>query len=270
MLFVAIATLCGIASGEVTVDSLIGGSVSGVGPFHQDLQDAIKQFAEKDYAGRCAPGKRKKLTPRLPPAEIMMAQMQLDANQVLAAIAMLERAIARRRKNPEAYVILAEAPRMRAGPPKRHFCINARPKRLEAFSDNPKRKQTLQLRTYTGWATVDEGHGNWKDAAAKLEQLVKLDPVNGAAHDRLARVLYRSGNQEAAYAEFKLATDSDKQLPPAEMSMAMLSNDKGKAEKWLKFALEKHPGDLRTQIGAADYLMAPISLPKPRHTPKKP
>ena len=43
----------------------------------------------------------KKSTPRLAPSFVMMAQLFVDGNQPLQAIAMLEQGIARRRKTPK-------------------------------------------------------------------------------------------------------------------------------------------------------------------------
>ena len=107
------------------------------------------------------------------------------------------------------------------------FLFQKAAKTLETFTENPKRKQGLQLRTYTGWAAVDESRTDWKSAKAKLEQLVKLDPRNGTAHERLGRVLFRlstiKAEKEAAYAEFKLAAEADKKIPPAELIMAELT-----------------------------------------------
>ncbi len=39
----------GRAQGELTVEALAAPSVSGVGPYYQDLEDAIKSFAGGDY-----------------------------------------------------------------------------------------------------------------------------------------------------------------------------------------------------------------------------
>ncbi len=244
------------ARAELTVEALTGNAVTGVGPFFQDVADAIKEFGNGEYDAAAAHLENaKRLTPKLAPADVMMAQLYLDAKNPLAANAMLERAIQRSPQDPEPYVILAEraAGEMRATEASLMFQQAA--KAIENFNDNPKRKQNLQLRTFTGWAAVDEARANWKEAKAKLEQLVKLDPTNAMAHDRLARVLYRGGNQEAAWAEFKLAAEASKTLPPAELAMAALATDKVKAEKWLKLALDKHGDDLRTRIGAAHYLM---------------
>jgi Tfp pilus assembly protein PilF len=260
ILLAIVAALGPTARGELTVENLTGSAVSGVGPFYQDVQDAIKLFAEQDYPAALARlESAKKTTPRLAPAEVMMAQLYFDANQASAATAMLEQAIYRAPQDPEAYVLLAERASREGRLTEAGLTFAEAVKVLDGFGDNPKRKQALQLRSYTGWASVDERHANWKDARTKLEELVKLDPTSAAAHDRLARVLYRiAGNksdQAAAYAEFKAAAEADKTMPPAELSMANLASDKVQAEKWLKFALEKHGDDLRTQLGAANFMM---------------
>ncbi len=257
-----LARFCDPASADLTVENLTSNAIAGIGPFYQDVQDAIQKFADKDYSGALVLLENaKKSTPRLAPSFVMMAQLFVDGNQPLQAIAMLEQGIARAPQDPEAYVMLAERAAGEGRATEAEFLFQKAAKTLETFTENPKRKQGLQLRTYTGWAAVDESRTDWKSAKAKLEQLVKLDPRNGTAHERLGRVLFRlstiKAEKEAAYAEFKLAAEADKKIPPAELIMAelTLATDRAQAEKWLNLALEKSGDDLRTQLGAANYLM---------------
>jgi predicted Zn-dependent protease len=258
-LAVAIATLTGLAHSaraEPTVESLTGNAISGVGPYYQDVEDAIRRFADKDYAGALARLERaKKTVPRLAPAEIMMAQLYLDANQGAAAVNMLERAVKRAPQDPEAFVMLAERAVSEGRATEAGLLFQVAAKLIEGFAENPKRKQNMQLRTYTGAATVDESRGNWKEARAKLDALVKLDPHNATAHEKLGRVLFELDDRKGALAEFQAAAEADKTVLIPEMAMALLFKDQVNGEKWLNAAIQKGAKDRNTQLAAARYFL---------------
>jgi len=244
------------ARGEMTVEKLTGTAITGVGPYYQDVADAIRQFGAKNYAAALEHLEAaKKSTPRLAPPEVMMAALHLDADQPGPAINFLERVIVRVPQDPEAFVILAERAVAEGRFSEAEFMFQRAAKNLESFTDNPRRKQDLQVRAVSGASAVDEARANAKEAKPKLEALIKLDPRNAGAHERLGRVLFALGDQKAAYASFQTAAEMDKKLPPAELSMAYLFTDRPTVEKWLNFALNKGRQDLRTQLGAANYML---------------
>ena len=238
---------------ELTVEDLTGSAISGVGPYYQDVEEAIRRFSKKDYQGTLERLERaKKTVPRLAPAEVMMAQLYLDAGGAPTAIAMLERAISKSPQDPEAYVMLAERAVSEGRVSEASLMFQRAAQVLDDFADNPKRKANLLTRIYTGGAAADESRGDTKAARAKLEALIKLDPHAAAPHERLGRVLFAAGDQRGAYAELKAAADADKSMPSPELAMSSLyGNDKVNSEKWLKAALAKGGNDLRTQITAA-------------------
>lgn len=242
------------ARAEQTVESLTGGAVPGVGPFVQDVTDAIKKFGSGDYPGAFANlESARKSTPRLPPAEIMMAQLYFDANQPGAGIGMLERAARTVPDDPEALVLLGElAVREGRGIEAGLLFGKAAPV-VSKFTENPKRRQTLQNRLYSAWATVDEAEGNFPQAQKKLEELLRLDTRNAAAQERLGRVLFKQNKLREAYEAFKAAAQLDPKAPPAELAMAALFQDRSKAEQWLNRAIENAPKDVRTQLAAGEY-----------------
>ena len=62
------------ARADLTVDSLTSTAISGVGPYYQDVSDAIRLFGVEDYTNALARLERaQKTVPRLAPAEVMMA-----------------------------------------------------------------------------------------------------------------------------------------------------------------------------------------------------
>ena len=228
--------------GEVTVEKLTANAVTGIGPYLQDVTDAIRQFGAKNYAKAFEHlESAKKSTPRLAPPEVMMAQLYYDAGQPAAGASMLEKAIRRVPQDPEAYVILAERALVESRLTEAELLFARVTKLIDSFTENPRRKQDLQVRIYSGAASVDEGRGDSKEAKVKLEALIKADPRNAAAHERLGRVLFGLGDQEAAYKEFQLASE-DKKMLPAELAMAYQSSDKAQRRKMAQLrAQEKRP-----------------------------
>jgi tetratricopeptide (TPR) repeat protein len=240
--------------GQLTVQDLTRSAVQGVGPYYQDVRDAIAAFAARDYKTALARLQNaKKVTPALAPAEIMMAQLYFDAGQPAGGIAMLETAAKSSPADPEAFVILAERALAEGRLTEAELLVPTIDKLAEAFNQNPVRRQNLRLRGYTVGAVVDQTRGRLADARARLEQVVKLDPKNAAAHDKLGQLLFKQNDQKGAYAEFQLAAEADKSALPAELMMANLFTDKLSREKWFEFALKKSGGDLRTQLAAANY-----------------
>ncbi|HEX3726198.1 MAG TPA: tetratricopeptide repeat protein [Pirellulales bacterium] len=252
----ACAVWAGSARADLTVEKLTGRAIAGIGPFFQDVDDAIREFGAKDYVKAFAHlQSAKKSTPRLPPAEIMMAELHFDAGQAGPGIVMLETAVRQSPQDPEAFIILAERALGEGRLTEAGLLFDKSSQVLNRFAENARRKQNLQVRLYSGSATVDETMGNVKEALRSLEELSKVDPNNGAARARLGRALFRSGDQKKAYAEFQAAAEADKTLQPAELAMASLSTDRVKSEQWLNVALKKTPVDLRTRLGAAEFLM---------------
>lgn len=245
-----------VARADLTVEKLVANATSGVGPYYQDVADAIREFNAKNYAAAFDHlEKAKKSTPRLAPAEVMMAALYLDANYPAGAVGMLEKAVQRLPQDPEPLVMLGEHALDEGRLTEAEILFARAGKLLESFTENPRRKQDVQLRALSGAASVDERKGNLKEAKAKLEALVKADTRVASAHEKLGRVLFALGEQKPAYAEFQAAAEADKKAMPAELAMAYLSTDKAAAENWLNFAIKKSGSDLRTQVGAAALLL---------------
>ncbi len=256
---VAVAPTSALA--ELTVEDLTGKAVSGVGPFKQDVIDAIRDFANRDYrAAYKHLQSAKKSTLRLPPPEIMMARLHFDARQSRAGIAQLEQVRRRLPNDPEALVMLAELALVDGRWTGASLLFAKAAPLVEAYRENPSRRQDAQVRLYSGWAAVDEHDAKFADAQKKLAQLVRLDSRNAAAYERLGKALFRMGKGERAYEQFKAAAAADPKMPPAELAMAAQFSDKNNAEKWLRYALREHGDSVRTQLSVGDYRMAANQL----------
>ncbi|MEX0677770.1 MAG: tetratricopeptide repeat protein [Pirellulales bacterium] len=259
-----------LARAELQVRDLTGTAVEGVGPYHQDVKDAIGAFAARDYKTALAHLQNaKKLTPALAPAEVMMARLYFDALQPRLGIAMLEAAAQSAPNDPESFVALAERALAEGRVTEAELLFPRIENLVEGFNQNPRRRQDLRLRAYTVGAAVDQFRGKLDAAKTKLESLIKLDPRNASAHEKLGRLLFAQNNPRGAYDEFKLAAQVDKNAVPAELVMATLFADQISAEKWLDHAITKNPDDLRTQLGAANYRLKTNEIEKARKHAEK-
>ena len=245
-----------VARADLKLSDLVGSAVTAVGPYIQDVNDAISAFAAGDQQTALARLQNaKKVTPALAPAEVMMAQLFFDAGQPAAGSGMLERALQTAPQDPEAYVAMTERAVVEGRLTEADLLLPVTEKFVEAFNQNPRRKQNLKARLYNAGATLDQARGRLDAAKAKLEALVKLDLRNSNSHAKLGHVLFAQNDPKAAYGEFQLAAEADEKSPPAELMMAMLAADKVSAERWINFALDKSPNDVRTQLGAANYYL---------------
>lgn len=266
-----IAALSGtVARAELTVKDLTGTAVPSIGPFYQDVNDAIQAFAASDYkAAFTRLQNARKTTPALAPAEVMMARLYFDSGAAPAGNAMLEAAIKTAPQDPEAYLLLAERALAEGRVAEAESMFPKVMTLVEPFNQNPRRKQDLQIRAYTVGALVDQTRGNLSAARSKLESLAKLDPKNAGAHHQLGRVLFAMNDHRGAYEEFKLMAQADEAALPADLMMASLYSDRATAQKWLDRAIQMNPDDARTRVSAVNYLLQTNQLEKANEQAEK-
>ena len=158
-------------------------------------------------------------------------------------------------RRPRGVYRVGRAGRRRGAPTEATLLLQKTGKILDAFAENPKRKQALQARYYSAAAGIDEARLRLERGASKLEAWVKADPKNVKAHDRLGRALFNLQDAKAAYAEFQLAAEADKKHVPAEIALCELYTDPVNSDKWLNAAIKKGANDLRSQVAIASYLL---------------
>lgn len=240
------------AAAQITVETLTSSAVSEVGPYYQDVQDAINRFFSRDVEGaRNLLNSAKKKTPQLAPPEVMLAQLFIATGQGPNARQELERAIQKYPGDPEAYLMLADGAFSDQRITEAGLLFAKAGEVAAKFSENPKRKENAQMRAYAGKAAVAETREDWAGAKADLTAWTHLEPNNAAPHQRLARVLFKLGDKKGAYAELQAAEKADPKLPPAEVTMGNLyaqDNDKAQAEKFMTAAARKGARDLATNL----------------------
>jgi tetratricopeptide (TPR) repeat protein len=256
---IVVAATASAGFAQVTVETLTSPAVTEVGPYYQDVEDAIARFYSRDVENaRNLLVAAKKKQPKLAPPEVMLAQLFISAGQAPAARQELERAIARHSEDPEAYLILADVAFNDQRFTEAGLLFAKAAALAGKFAENPKRKQNFQMRGFAGMAAVEEARENWAAAKEHLSAWVKLEPNSAAPHQRLARVLFQLGEKKEAYAELQAAVKADPKLPPAEIAMGNFyaqAGDKVQAEKFMSAAAARGKNDLVTNLALVQWFI---------------
>lgn len=224
------------------------------------LQEAIKCF-EQGQIDRCFDLLKAATETQvnLPPARLMLARLFLSRNRVQEGRANLEQVAA---ENPEyhgtyltlGHLALADGRLAEA-------LVNFEKAALLSSAGNWSEglKRNVRRLSWAGRATVAERRGDWKSAEAALSAWLELEPTNGRARQRLARVLAELGKPAAAVRQqLEQAVKNDRSLEPAAVSMGWLYHargDRGKAAEWMEYAVKAAPGDPKAHFGFAAWLL---------------
>ncbi len=224
--------------------ALVSPAIDSTEPI-KDVVEAVTRFNNGDFdSARLFLNQARKDNPKLPPAELMLAQMLASANQGQAARAELERCVKMNPDDPEAYLIFGDGAFAdgRVTDAEMEF---AKAKALTAnFKENAKRERNFNVRSEAGLAAVCEAREDWDGAKTHLEAwLTIVDPLpakapagspprekdSAPAHERLGRVLFKADKSNdkkvgarAAFEQFQMAVQADEKSPAAEIALAQL------------------------------------------------
>jgi tetratricopeptide (TPR) repeat protein len=225
----------------------------------EELEKAIERFKQRDYekALDLLKATAKKHSD-LPPALLMLARLFLASNQLAQGRAALEQALVEHPAYPGVYVsfgglAVAEG---RWADAALHFEKAVTLARPGKWADSQQRFFLVQ--SHAGLAAVAEARKDWSAAQASLADLLKLEPKNGKARQRLARALFHADKPSEAAQELERAVKDDPTLEPAGTVMGWLYAQKGnhaKAAEWLEQALKRNPKDSRVQLSMARWLL---------------
>jgi Tfp pilus assembly protein PilF len=107
-------------------------------------------------------------------------------------------------------------------------------------------------------AAAYEKRQQWALARAPLVAFLATEPNNGRIRERLAQVLFNSGNTDAAYAELQQAAKDEPTLEPPAVTMGRFwtaKNDFKQAREWLDKAITAEPNSVRAHVVYADWLL---------------
>jgi len=219
---------------------------------------AIGQFQQQDYEASLASLKKAVAAhPELPPAQVIMAQFFFQSQQAAQARQMLELAVIEDPQDPEAYVVLGELAlrerRLTEASLLLKKALDLLPQLAQA-----QRKENLQPRIYSGLSGVAETRGQWPVAQQYLETWLQREPKNAVAMQRLARALFQQKKAREALDQLKAAAAADPAaITPAAQFARFYQQvgDEENARKWMEYALQVAPKDLKTRLVAAQWAL---------------
>ena len=247
------ACLARTSYGQVTVKDLTG--TDDVGPYYQDVEDAIKRYQARDVDGaRKLLLEASKKSTRIAPGEVLLGRILLATNQRPTAYAELERAMKSHPDDPEPLILLGDVAYSEGRVTEAGMLYTHAVGLANKFSQNATRKKDLQARAYGGAALVLEAREQWKEARPMLEAWVKVSPDQVAAHNRLGRTLFELGDRNGALTALQNGAKADPKAVPAEFTLAGLyltAKEPDKAESWVKSGASKNKS-FNAQLAAAN------------------
>ena len=243
----------------LTPKYLIGDAVSLSNQSYPEIEGAIKYFRNRDGKGALEYLQRAKTKyPKLPPANLMMARMQILTRNNEMVRLLLDRTVIDSPDDPEAFLIFADqAYRANRTVEAEALFLMAEPK-IKSFSENAKRKRSFEIRLLAGMAAVAERRSQWDKSYQLLTKWVEADPDNSLAHARLGLTLYRIEKPKEALAEFTKARELNAELPHPYISLAQLFNQEGEIEEARKSylrAYNEEKGNEKTAQAYAEWLI---------------
>jgi predicted Zn-dependent protease len=237
------------------------GSTTGMGESSQrfvELDQAAQGFKRGEFETALKQlGQVVKAHPDLPSAQVLFARLAFENNQTALIRPALERASAEAPADPEVYILFGNLALLEGRPTDAavHF------DKATALSSSQRwtgwQRESFERLCLQGRASVAEGRGDWKAAQTALEGWLKLEPAHAAARQRLGRALFNLGQPEAAYKELKRASEEDRTLEPAAITMGWLHlpTDPKKARGWMDYAIQADPNSHAVRIGVAAWLL---------------
>ncbi|MCG8451151.1 MAG: tetratricopeptide repeat protein [Pirellulales bacterium] len=272
LLFAVSATTC-LAQSEgsekktaLTVKYLIGDAVSLSNQKYPEIEDAIKRFNNQDGKGAMAFLERaKKKYSKLPPANLMMAKMQLLYRNSTAVRILLERTIIDNPEDPDAYLMLADQAYRGNRTTEAYALFKLVEPLVNDFNENAKRKRNFEIRLLAGLSAVAERRNEWDKSYQLLTKWVDIDEENAVAHARLGLTLFRLKKPKEARASFVKARELNSNLPHPYISLARLFSQDGDdetARKSYERAYKEEGGNESTAQAYAEWLILQGELDK--------
>ncbi len=224
-----------------------------------EIAEAVAKFKANDFDGALKLWKELvKTNADMPPAQVVMASQFFQANMPDRAKAALESAIVDVPNDPEAYLLLGAVVLRDRDLSKAETLFKKAEGLMTAFQGSDKRKNALLPQLHVNLAALAEARGDWAESRKQIEALLKLDPKNAAALQRLAFCFLKQNDVEKALDKLREAAKLDGDLPPPEVLLSQFYqrlNDRKNADKWMAAALAASPKNIKTRLMASQYAL---------------
>lgn len=248
-----------VDNNPLTPKYLIGDAVSLSNKDYPEIEKAIQRFRNRDVAGaQKFLESAKEKYPKLAPADVMMAKMQLLARNSRGVQFYLERAASQTPDDPEAYLMLADQAFAAQRTTEALALFDYAEPLVEKFTGNSKRKRSFQIRVLAGRAAVSERRQQWDQALSYLKQWLEIDPENALAHTRNGIVLFRLDKAKESLAALNKAREINPDVPHPFVSLGQLfyaNGENDKARKSFERAYSENKSDPKVAQAYAEWLI---------------
>lgn len=224
---------------------------------YPEIGDAVAKFNVGDVTGALDSLRQAvKAHPELPPAQVIMAQLYMRAQQGQLAQEALQKATQEVPGDPEAYIMLGQGALQANRLTEAESVLRKADSLLKDFKGTEERKTNLSVVTYSLLAQLDMNQKNFAGAQAQLAELLKMKPDSSRARVLLARALFEQDKFQEATDELKKAAGEDEGILTPDAILATWYEEKGdrkKAAEYMVAALEAKPKDINTRIAAAQW-----------------
>ncbi len=222
-----------------------------------EIGEAVAKFNVGDVNGALESLRQAvKNHPELPPAQVIMAQLYMRAQQGQAAQEALQRATQEAPNDPEAYIMLGQGALQANRLTEAESVLRKAESLLKDFKGTEERKTNLSVVTYSLLAQLDMNQKDFTGAQSQLEELLRLKPDSARARVLLARALFEQEKFDEATQELKKAASEDESILTPDAILATWYEEKGdrkKAAQLMVSALEAKPKDVNTRLAAAQW-----------------
>jgi tetratricopeptide (TPR) repeat protein len=203
-------------------------------------------------------GRAVETQPELPPAHALLAKLAFQYNQASLIRPALERAVVEGPDHPEVFILFGDVALLEGR--LTDAAVHFEKARMLATAGGrfAAQKDRFDRLCHQGEASIAEGRGDWKSARSALEGWLKHEPANAPARHRLGKALFHLGHHGPAYQELKRASDEERTLEPASITMVWLYSREGdptKAQEWMDFAIRSDPRSHAIRVGLAAWLL---------------
>ena len=225
-----------------------------------EVRDGIEQFRKGafDDAARLF-AKAAETHPELPPAQIIMFQLFVAANQAGMARMSLERAVMQNPEDPESFVILGNLALQERRMTDAELLYLKGKEVLAGFKGADSRKKIMEPQIISGLASVAEAREKWDLAKTYLESLLAVNAKDAFAMQRMARALFQLKDAKGALDKLREAKAADeKNVLTPEATLGRFYEQFGDHEnavKWMTKALKVADKDLRTRLIVAQWYL---------------
>jgi tetratricopeptide (TPR) repeat protein len=259
LLIVAVLAVCSAWMPSPSMAEPIGGTNAAAAPAAAapgpDLTEAGKRFSSGDFEGAANLLREAvKQNPDLPPAQVMMARMFMQSNLAAEGRRRLERAIVEEPADPTAYMLMGDLALREGRIAEAELDFQKVQSLLPKFEKSAKQKSEIESSLCSGLASVAEARQNWAEAKKQWEALLKLEPTNTMALQRLAHCLVQQKDPASALEMLQKAAALDPQTLTPEALLARLceqAHDRENAKKYMAMALLVAPKNIKTRLVAA-------------------